>query len=272
LFCLILSWIALAIFLPYFRIQKITYYGLKIIKKEEIENFIKESYLNNWNIIPRSNYFILSTKGLATELNKKYSLNQIIVRKKFPHQLEVDLEEKISSIIYDNGQKYFLLDGEGNVLKFLREVDISSRVSLATSTIFATSSSTLSVSTNSTSTIIHKPDFSRMKNEFGDYPIIFDKRLLPIEEKQTNIMSSKIIQATIDWQNLLEKEGIAIVRYFSFENPLAGIIAYTDKNWSVYWQADTDLLSQLKSLKTVLKNEKPKEYIDVRFGERVYWK
>lgn len=256
LLALILSWVVLAIYLPYFRINQITYYGLRIIKKEEIDSYIKDNYLNNWKIIPLNNFFIARTAKIQELLSQKYALNELSVRKKFPHNLEVDLEEKMSSVIYDNGEKYFLLDSEGSALKFLRETGQQ----MPTSTLSASS------------TFNHKPDYMKMKNEFGDYPVIYDARFIPVEEKQNNILSKKIIITMIEWRNMVEKEGIATIKYFTTDNPTAGLTAVTNKGFAILWQPDSDLAVQLVNLKTVLRSEKPNEYIDLRFGERVYWK
>ena len=268
LFAILLSWVALAIYLPYFHINKIVYYGLDIIQKEEIENYIKTNYLESWGVLPHNSYFLASTGKITTLLNQKYSLNRLEVRKKFPDTLEVDLEEKMSSVVYDNGEKYFLLDNEGTVLKILGETgEVTPTTTFSTSTISA--SSTLLTALDITS---HKPDYMRIKNSFGNYPVIFDTRYLSITEKEKNVLLPKIIASTIAWRDLLEKEGIAGVKYFITENPLAGLGAVTNKGLTVYYQPDADLNLQLQNLKTILKSEQPQQYVDLRFGERVYWK
>lgn len=268
LLAILLSWLALVIYLPYFHVNKIVYYGLDIIQKEEIENYIKTNYLESWGILPHNSYFLISTGKIDNLLDKKYSLNRLEVRKKFPNTLEVDLEEKMSSVIYDNGEKYFLLDNEGTVLKILGETGVIIQPTFATTTSDSASSTLLAV----LNTNIHKPDYLKIKSNFGNYPIIFDTRYLPVTEKQNNILSPKIIASTIAWRDQLEKEGIASTKYFITENPLAGLGGITNKGWTVYWQPDADLNLQIQNLKIVLKSEQVTEYIDLRFGERVYWK
>lgn len=269
LFIILFSWIALVIYLPYFHINKIVYFGLDIIQKEEIENYIKTSYLDDWKIWPHNSYFLSSSGEIAKLLNQKYSLNSVEVRKQFPNTLEVDLEEKISSVIYDNGEKYFLLDAQGSALKYLGETGSQMPTTTITTATSTTSSSTLLAVNTVTS---HKPDYLKIKSSFGNYPIIFDTRYLPVAEKQNNILSQQIITGTIAWRDQLEKEGIGSVKYFITENPLAGLGAVTNKNITIYWQPTSDLNLQIINLKTVLRSEQPKEYVDLRFGERVYWK
>ena len=268
LLIILLSWITLAIYLPYFRINKIVYYGLDIIQKDEIENYLRLEYLDSWSLLPHDNYFLASTGEMTRMLNQKYSLERVELRKKFPNILEVDLKEKISSAVYDNGEKYFLLDDHGTALKYLGDTGFKIPVIIATTTTSNASSTVSSVLT----AINHKPDYLKIKNSFGNYPIIFDTRFLSVEEKQINILSPKIIAGTILWRDLIEKEGIGSVKYFITDNPLAGLGAVTNKGITIYWQPENDLNSQLLNLKTVLQNEQPGEYVDLRYGERVYWK
>lgn len=264
LLAILLSWITLAIYLPYFRLNKIIYYGLDIIQKDEIENYLKLEYLNSWAILPHNNYFLSSTGEMSKMLNQRYSLEKVEVKKRFPNILVVDLKEKISSAVYDNGEKYFLLDDHGTALKFLG--DTGYIMPTTTNPNYSTSTNMLATAVN------HKPDHLKIKNNFGNYPIIFDTRFLPVEEKQINILSPKIIAGTILWRDLLEKEGIANVKYFITDNPLSGLGAITNKGITIYWQPDNDLNEQMINLKTILHNEQPGEYVDLRFGERVYWK
>ena len=128
-----------------------------------MDSYIKINYLDDWKIWPKNNYFLSSAGKIAELLNQKYSLNRVEARKKFPHILEVDLEEKISSVIYDNGEKYFLLDDHGTVLKILGE---TGSVAPSSTPVTTTSSSTL---LTVLTVAIHKPDYVKIKNNFGNF-------------------------------------------------------------------------------------------------------
>lgn len=260
-FILILAWLGLLIYLPYFQIKKITYYGLNIIQKEDIDLYLKENFLNGKKIIiPNSNYFLLSADKIKEGIKNKYTPEKIEVKKVFPDQLYVDVEEKNSSLIYDNGANYFLLDGEGTVIKFL---GISSYLDPNFSN---------TTTTSNTPKITHQPDFRETREKYGNYPVLFDERSKKIQEKQTNILSEKVIEAILLWQVYMEKEGIGVVKYYSLEDPLSGIKAHHQGNLLVHFQAEHDLQEQVNNLKIILRDFNPKEYIDLRYGDRLYWR
>jgi len=274
---LILLWLGLIIYLPYFKITKITYQGLKLVKKEEIENYLLNSVIGKSRIIPLNNYFLISTPKITQKLGEQFAFSSIKISKIFPNELKVVMEEKISAVVYDNGQQYFLMDEDGTVLKYLAEVGWGmSTIGVfpaVSSTIAQTTSSSLAAST--TSSLIektHVPDYRKIAREFGNYSIIFDERSVSTTEKRANLIPSPIIKAVINWDLLLKQRGIAIAKYFALGNPGAGVTIHTDFPWKIYFQPTNDTEIQLNNLKLILKDNYPKEYVDLRFGERVYWK
>src|SRR3989344_439023 len=160
LLIILLSWITLVIYLPYFRLNKIVYYGLDIIQKDEMENYLKLEYLDSWSLLPHDNYFLSSTGEMARMLNQNYSLERVEVRKKFPNTLEVDLKEKISSAVYDNGKKYFLLDDHGTALKYLGETGFKIPIITIVTTTTDNASGTQA---NAPTAVNHKLDYLKIK-------------------------------------------------------------------------------------------------------------
>ncbi|MBU0545664.1 hypothetical protein KKA13_00205, partial [Patescibacteria group bacterium] len=63
-----------------------------------------------------------------------------------------------------------------------------------------------------------------------------------------------------------------MVKYMTTEHPLSGITVYTSAPWVIYVQPLDDFERQMANLKAVLKTNVPSEYVDLRFGDRVYWK
>ena len=119
---LILTWTSLLLYLPFFNIDEINYSGLKNINRGEINALVESSFLDCHTIIPCKNYFLLDTDAIEKKLLDIYSLNSAVVEKNFPGQLIIDVNEKLSALIYDNGKGYYLLDKGGTVTNFLTEV------------------------------------------------------------------------------------------------------------------------------------------------------
>ncbi|MFA6486410.1 MAG: FtsQ-type POTRA domain-containing protein [Candidatus Magasanikbacteria bacterium] len=266
---LILSWIATLVYLPYFRITKVNYIGLQVIKKNEIDSDISGKYFEAKSLLPKNNYFLMSANEMEKYLTQNYSLSKITVKKEFPNKILIDLEEKISTVIFDNGFDYYLLDQKGSIVRHLAKVApsevIDARPIISTTT--EVSSSTISTFTER----IHLPNYKKIKSDFGPFPIIYDSRSL-INTSTEQILSADLIAGVINFYTQTEKQGIANIKYLVLDMPLAGVTAKTDRAWDIYFQPLENISTQLSNLKLIVKANKPNEYIDLRYGGRVYWK
>lgn len=277
LFILVIAWMGMLVYMPYFRINNIEYSGLTNLSQREIEEFIKTNYLDGGKIIPSNDYFLVDTNKIQKGLSDKFSAQSIKVEKIFPNRLNVNVVEKQSSLIYDNGQKYFLLDNGGSVIKYLADVNTDEYRVVTTTNVTSTNTpriimvSTSSPNNISPTTTEHIPDSDKIKNQFGSYPILFDNRGLTIAEKELDILPDDLINFIVYWYTDLPKQGIQ-PQYFVLDNLNSGVLIKTNKVWSIFVQPNNDYTSQLNNFKSILKTIKPKEYIDLRFGERVYWK
>ncbi len=269
LFSCVFFWLALMIYLPFFQINDVTINGLKTINYNDIHGFVVQRYLRK-GLIPLNNYFLVRTNKIVNDLNSQYAVESVEVKKVFPGILNITVKEKITSIIYDNGSSYSLLDNQGMVIKIIsvyqENIDLN-----ATSTVYFQATST-------TSTPVlpqkHKPSIKQIANEYYDLPIFYDERHVPIYEKKTDVLPPEIINFLIDWHLLIRSEGIGEVKYFESNNLSAGISVYLNKSWKIYIQPSVSIDKQISNLKILLssKEVKPNEYIDLRFGERIFWK
>lgn len=276
----LITWLALLIYLPYFRITKTSYQGLSIIKYDEINSYIKSGYLDGGKIIPKNNYFFVRAGKIKSDLSQKYSLKSIEVKKIFPGTLSVILEEKVTTIIYDNGSSYSLLDKDGTAIKIIEQyADAASTTTTSTPITELTYPDDTSTTTASTTVEVirrsHEPNFEKLTKDNGDIPILYDTRKIFVADKQNSILSPETIQSIIDWHDLAEAQGIGEVKYMETDDPMAGLRIYFNKPWYLIVETrnlSTDL--QLQNLHTILNSRdiKPKEYIDLRVGDRVYWK
>jgi POTRA domain, FtsQ-type len=285
LFLVIISWIGLMLYLPYFRINKVEFAGLTLINHDEISQFIKDKYLSS-KIIPKNNYFLVSKSKIAKDIAEKYATTKVEVTKIFPGVLSISIEEKITSIIYDNGSIYALLDNNGTVVLIIPNGDrdmptntiITSTTTLITNEEQApviTASSSIATSTTMTGlNDKHAPDWRKLSKTYISIPILYDARRQTVAEKQSGVLSSPFINALIDLQAQIRETGVGEVRYFTTDNPVAGVSATTNKPWKILLQPSNSLTDQILNLKTLLdsRNVQPAEYIDLRYGERVFWK
>jgi hypothetical protein len=271
-----IAWAGLLFFLPYFSVKKVSYEGLNLIETETIDAFVKKNFLEGKLSFIRKNFFIVSSDKIATSLFKEYPLLSATVEKIFPAELRIKVVEKKPAIIYDNEKKYFLLGKEGTAIKFLRDVEPSEYLVLyenkttASSTIKNASSTSDYVPAENNRT--HIPSFVSVKNRFGKFPLIYDTRKKSVENGQESIFEKDLIEKIIQLTDVLEKEGTIRANYFVLDEPTAGFKIKTNLAWDILIQPAKDINSQINNLKTILANNRPTEYVDLRFDEKVYWK
>ena len=283
LFLTLIAWVILIIYLPFFRINNIMFNGLNVIKHDEIDGEIRNNFLTGGKIFPKNSYFFLSTSKIEKDLTKKFSLEKVKVSKDFPDTLKVELKERISVIIYDNGKNYFLINKNGEIIKNIKQVgsnEFELKNQSETTTLpaqiannnnqlydFNTSSTVL----NQIGNKIHVPDYKGLSKDFINYPILYDKRVLK-DGQEIGLIKSVYIDSMIDFYSELTEQGIADIKYLEMEHPMAGIKAYTNKNWYILFQPQNNISKQIENLKTILTENKPTSYIDLRYEDKVYWK
>jgi hypothetical protein len=269
--------IGVLVYIPYFRIKKITTQGFKNVSKSEFETFVKTFLPTDVSVlIPKNNYFVLNTQKIEEEAIKKFSLSSVKIKKKFPDTLSIEIEERGSKAIVFTGNNYYLIDETGTVTqKILRMINPHQTTqNKTTSSLTLASASNVIPTISSTPTTKSIPDASELGKEYSGLPIIF----YPTEgdlidtEKTSHILSTTVISSIISWKDILEKNKIAPVKYFLVNIPKAGMEIHTSLPWKIHVDPEANQDTQFESLKAIVKNFTPQEYADVRYEGRVYWK
>ncbi|HSR88964.1 MAG TPA: hypothetical protein VLK22_01000 [Candidatus Udaeobacter sp.] len=273
LIIILVGWMAYLAYASYFKINKINYFGLNITTKDEMDKFIFENYLNKKSFLSLNNYFLVDAAEMEQGLYQKFPFETIKITKVFPNQINIEVKEKISSIIYDNGKKYFLLDSSGMATKFLQDVqpyEVSQKIN--TSTVISLAALNNTSTQLASTTFEHTPDYKKINKLFGDYPLVYDKRGLEVAEKQEHILPPEQIAAIISWFKTNKQDRVVGIEFFTLDDLYSGISIETASPWKIIFQPANSVDSQINVLKQTLSTIKPKEYIDLRFGEKVYWK
>lgn len=263
----ILGWVALMFYLPFFKITTINITNTQITNADEVREYIKGSWLYKNKIIPSDNYFLLRRRSMEQGIVERFGLQDTSIKKIFPHEIEVVIQEKICSVIYYDGRSYYLIDKFGKIITPILN-DIKTAPNTTTPEVGEANSNT---STPIITFSTEKPDVDLIRKEFNNQPIIFDEAATGKNENG-ELLSSNLIENIIDWHLGFETENLGQIKYFYIENPTAGIKVFTDQNWYVLFDHKADLTTQLNNLKTILAQAEPQEYIDLRFGEKIYWK
>lgn len=262
----LLAILALTVFHPFFFIKKIVISGLNRIGHAPFAASV-ETIINckKFLVFPCQSYVFVDVDEISEFLSEKYSLNWIRVKKEFPHSLTITLEEKISTVIYDNTQNYRTVDLLGDFIDTLYAIDDTEwheRIGP-------------NEAGGAVTTTVHLPNLDRLKSEFGDYPVIYDATgaILAADGQKVR---PELVQAVIDWYNFLNKKINLPFSYVEIESSVGDAKIHTQIGWSIFvklgerFGEQTDELSYLLTNKIGL--DARIEYIELRFPDRVYWK
>lgn len=249
------------VFHPFFSIKQFNISGLNRINRTQFESSV-ETIINckKFWLFPCANYIFVDVNEIATILNEKYSLDSVLVKKEFPDSLTVTLEEKISTIIYDDTKNYRFVDLKGDFVETLYMIS---------------SDEWQEEIIDNVSTTVHYPNNKRLINEFGDYPIIYDRQDYILEVSGLSAQPI-FVQNVIDWYNFLNKKLNLSFAYLEITSAVGDARIFTKKGWLIYiklgerFGEQSDQLAYL--LNNKISNDANIEYIELRFPDRVYWK
>lgn len=257
---------------PFFQVTSISIQGLHKIKESELRDTISGilSY-KKFYLLPQNNFFLVDIDEMHTILTQKYAVQNLMITKQFPHTLSISLEEKLSTIIYDNGAQYSLVDANGKISEILRIVD-DNEWRVIRKTVTSTNESGVSVNTDMIVSRVHTPNYKNLVKEIGEYPLIYDTRQKTIG-KGEQILDETTVKQVIDWYELLKKTDVP-VSYFQIDQEVGDVTIRTAEGWYIKAKLNDKISEQFQVLEFLLKEkvERAKiQYIDVRFPGRAFW-
>lgn len=277
LFILILLGIATVGFLlyhPYFQVQNVNVDGLKRISQSDFMDAVHgATQYSSYLVLPNTSYLIIDPDELEEVLKAKFALASIEVEKKFPHSLNIHVEEEISTIIYDNGKEYCYLGLDGAIVEKLRKTGDDEWL-IETEIVTSTDENGEIIAEEKEISRMHILPLEYIINEMGDYPIIYDTRA---KEGNVNeiILGEKTTKGILNWYNLLKKKIDITKIYFMIENEVGDAEIVNPDGYNLKIKLDERVLEQLAALDILLEKQPEidsAEYIDLRYPDRVYWR
>ncbi|NUM25399.1 MAG: FtsQ-type POTRA domain-containing protein [Candidatus Buchananbacteria bacterium] len=238
--------------LKYFKITSVTVKGVEFINDQEIKNLIADQLdERRWLLFHQSNIFFFNKKQAEERIQQTYLLNDFKIKKKYFNQIEVDLQRNNSGVIWANANNQYYLDLEGRATKL---IDPQSLV----------------MNTESGSNVI------RSGVNASQYPLIKDLSNREVNVGES-ILSPETVAFILELTSRLRTEADFEIAHYEINRPAAqDITLVTQEGWLVKFSLQNSVTSQINSLAIVLKqraNDRSKlDYIDLRFGEKVFWK
>lgn len=241
-FAAAVGWIYFIFFLPYFYIQQIKLEGLEKISRSEIEEMVNNQMAERrFLIFGQKNIFIFDEDSLCETINGKYALESIKINKKLPGFIEIKIQEKKPALIWQTGDKFYDIDGEGIAIRELLPEEIAAIKSAETKTL-----------------------------------VVYNESNEPINIEET-ILAKNFVQFMLDARQLLIEKTNVKIKNFKMQNQKSDMAkVITDAGLEIYFTNSREALAQVEKLSAFLNTQKEEdkklEYIDLRFEDRVYYK
>jgi len=270
---LVIIMTCLGLYSNFFKIKDVKINGLQRIEQNEITNAVLG--VINYNklfIFPGESYFMIDVDEIKYIIKERFPLESIIVKKTFPNILEIILEEKISTVIYDNGREYSYLDTEGKIVEIIRKIG-DDEWNRKTETVTSTNELGEEITEEKIIEQTHRPNITAIIKEMGDYPIFYDTRDQMIEIN-SKVISQTMVTGAIDWFNLINKNTDIPFAYIEINNGIGDAVIKTREGWYLLVKLDSTVEAQFEELEYILKqkvNRQNLNYIDLRFPDKVYW-
>ncbi|MDD5039862.1 MAG: hypothetical protein PHY34_01800 [Patescibacteria group bacterium] len=237
LILIILLFLYFFLYSPTFNINRVKIEGTDRITAQIIDEKIIRWQLDQRRLLvfKQRNAFLFSTKWLRKNINAHYGFETLEIKKTLPHSLTVTIKEKIPEFIWSTGAMRYILAADGTAASKLDDTAV-----------------------------------------LVDIPTILDEQNSPIQPGDSVITPEKVVFIKTALLQLVDLDAITIASY-SFPHRLSTqFTVHTENGYVIYFNTNKNFETQLTKLKTFLSTlelgKEPKEYIDLRIGDRVYSK
>jgi len=229
---------------PYFRIKRIEFSGLMVLKQEELEKHVKEKLAGYYSVIfPRDSYFFTDIEDISTYLKEKFPrVVEIKISKKLPDKLRIEIvERKFFSLLC--GSDFINASSTPNCFFIDQTGFVYEKAPIATGSLI------LKIFTNN-------------KN------IATKGKMIDAETMK------QVRSATENFSFLL---GSSLVAFQINSDTPKELKAVTSGGYRLYLNREDDFKQTFTSLKVLLEKEIgdkiPRlDYVDLRFGNKIFYK
>ncbi|MBT3817525.1 MAG: FtsQ-type POTRA domain-containing protein [Candidatus Magasanikbacteria bacterium] len=274
----VLTMTGMGLYHPFFHVSDITVSGTERLNATEVANMVDGIIdYKTLFVFPKKSYFLVNVDEIKDILLERLAIDGIRVEKEFPDTIHVEVTEKLSTVIYDDGHQYGYLDVSGYLVEVVRTVgddewDIKKEI--VTSTIMTEDGEEKEVEEERIIEKKHIIKTQAIVAEMGDYPIIYDTRNEEHKE-HTEILQTEIVFGAITWFTQIKERTDIPFRYIEIDGEIGEGRIYTREGWHIDIYLTKDITRQFDTLQYLLEEKIDRSsvgYIDLRFGDRVYWK
>ncbi len=234
------------------QIKDVIVSGNEYINQSEIKSVILEQAdKKRWLFLSQKNILFFSKNSAKKELTKKYYFEELKIKKKYFNTIEVSVKEKISSIIWISGEDKYYLDLSGVAFRKVTNTD-------------------LVINAGEGDTALIRPEVSLNK-----YPVIYDLSNNPVTIGQP-VISQNQAGFIVGISEELKNNSDFDISHYNISGPKSDeVTLVTNEGWEALFKISDSPENQSDLLLSVLyqkiKDRRNLKYIDLRFGDKVFW-
>jgi cell division septal protein FtsQ len=237
------SIIWLLFFTTIFNLKMVEIEGANRISKNDIESLVWQETSNKvfkiwkWSFGSEEKLFFFNKEELSKKINENFYLDSVVINKKIPSTLIINIVEKQYSMVWQEGDGgFYFIDNNGLIIKDALPEEIKA----------------------------------------NNYPVIINKGSARLQDKKIDIDQNTLDSINIIFKNLKTGELHFIIDNFILDDDVGTIKMKIKEGPIVYFSAKNDINKQINKFIVVMKEKiksdfSKKKYIDLRYGDMVYF-
>ena len=259
------SMMYIIIFNTFFHVTKININGNERIDTNELEQTVLG--IINYDklfFFPGQSYVLIDIDEIRDILMEKYVLDSISVRKEFPNELIIDVQEKISTVIFDDGKKYSYVDINGYIIEELETID-EDEWNIEYSIVTSTDEHGNILEEKKEISRKHIPRTLSLMQKYGNHPILY-------YFGDINELKEGVIKDAIKIFHGIEQYSSYSFGYLEILSDEPSMYVHTLDGPILKFSQKEYIEKQIINFKLFIeKGNVAYKYIDLRFKNTVYW-
>jgi len=245
-----LPWLLLV--LPWFYIDEVSVEGSITLNPAQIESFTKEILSQKrWDVIPQDHIWLVNESALQKNITEQFALQSVSVNRN-RRLLNIVVDERITSLIWAQGERLTFVDQEGRVVRDLTEQEL-----------------------NDVRALIYQEGEQQSAIQADDIFIVFNEGGGDVS--QNDQVLTKAAVEVLTFFNQRVEQNLIEIDSMTIEEPLASWATVKIRGgFDVYVDLAGNGAQQLANLEVILHENQGRlgelEYVDLRFGNRIYVK
>lgn len=231
---IVLIW--LIFFSTLFKIQNINVSGAGDNMAKEIEAMARDVAANR--LIGKNNLLLYNKSKLAGQLNEKYYLDNLSIKRKLFHTLAISLREKQQVAVWREDEQYYYIDDNGNIINQTDPLNING----------------------------------------SSYPLIENLTAIKIDGRQANINKETVDYILNLFNEFKDKKHNFEIERFIIDKDVNTVKMAIIGGPKIYFNIKAPVAEQTAKLDLIIKDKLKndfksiREYIDLRYANNVYMK